>query len=305
MEIIILIILLVLGVYLLVKYLKNKKNIQFTSLGEINGGVKTGKTFLLHEQGLSIIKRNRLKWKISKIISYITFHKVKTIEEPLLYSNTPIRNCKFYVPLTEDLMYRNKRFAYGSVILMNEASLIASAMSAVLNAPNKKLNDLTASDKELIEKYVNTYMTHLLKLIGHETRGGTLLFDSQCEDDLHYSFRRSVSNRIFIVKSNFRFPFIAIFKVKELFSTGDNTINVNTGDLEDGTKTYIAFNKKKIYKMYDRYAYSYLTDDLPVENNKVFIDKNESAKAKEIFTLFPSDKICIEMQERKIHGEKK
>ena len=78
---------------------------------------------------------------------------------PLIYSNVPL--AMPYVPLTDDLLLRKKRFVYGSVIYVQEASLVA--------------------DSQLIRDMdVNERLMLFNKLIGHETKGGVIIYDTQC-----------------------------------------------------------------------------------------------------------------------------
>lgn len=274
----------------LVKYLENRKVIVLNAINEINGGPKTGKTFLGLALGYIYIRDEHIKWTIRKFLyEKLHFKFVKVGEEPLIYANIPISNCKYYSPITKEILNRDNRVDFKSLIFLNECSLVATSMDA--QYPTKK-------DKE---DYKNESLTNFLQLIGHETHGGKLIFDTQCEDMLHNAFRRTTSSRLFIVKSNFKIPFIAIFKLKELFSCGDNNLNVNNGDLEDDSKIFIVWNKRRIYKMYDQYAYSYLTDDLPVSNKKFFIPK-EMNKADRVFCFFEKEHYIIRRQEEKIYS---
>lgn len=83
---------------------------------------------------------------------------------PILYSNIHLR----YVPytyVTTDLLCRKEfRFAYKSILLLDEFSLIANQMMHKLKGMEE----------------VNERMNEFFKLYRHETRGGYMIINSQC-----------------------------------------------------------------------------------------------------------------------------
>ena len=105
------------------------------------------------------------------------------------------------------------------------------------------------------------------KLIGHETRGGTLVYDTQCVQDLHYSIKRSISN-YFYVHSTSKIPFFIISRCRELIHSEDNDIiNTFNKDIEEDLKCVLF--SKIVWKYFDTYCYACMTDDLPVADNCV------------------------------------
>lgn len=72
----------------------------------------------------------------------------------MLYSNIKLKVRYGYVLITKDLLLRQKRFNYGSTILISECSLVADSM----NYKDKDTNDI---------------LTIFNKLIGHETKADT------------------------------------------------------------------------------------------------------------------------------------
>jgi hypothetical protein len=107
------------------------------------------------------------------------------------------------------------------------------------------------------------------KLIAHETRGGKVYIDTQSILDLHYAFKRVLSSYIFIQK-RVDFWFFAIVWVREMINT-ENGNNNFTADVDESTKK--VFLPRWWYKRYDRYEFSYFTDDLRKSNGE-FIPKN-------------------------------
>ena len=117
-----LILLAILGL-LLFLYLKFFKIPKIGSLVLVSGGVKTGKSTTSVYFALKTYKKNLRSVKFKNFFRKI--FKKQLLEEPLLYSNVPLK-CK-YVPLTKELLCRKFRFRYKSVIYVQEASLVADS----------------------------------------------------------------------------------------------------------------------------------------------------------------------------------
>lgn len=221
----------------------------------VSGGVKTGKSTLALSMALKCYKQNvRRTWIYNNIFRLFILNKHKReeakLEEPLLYSNIPLA-CP-YVPITRDLLLRNTRFNYGSIVFIDEASLVA--------------------DSQLIKDMdINKQLLLFSKLIGHELGpGGKMFLDSQCINDCHYSFKRVMSN-YFYVHHCFKVPFLPflIFKVRELFYSEDNSSTMTTisDDMENQLKTIIVYNRA--WKKFDAYCYSVLTDSCVPDTNVI------------------------------------
>lgn len=213
----------------------------------VTGGVKCGKTTLAVRLAYKQLKKQRRKvWWYNHIA--VPLFKREERPKPLLYSNIPLS--VDYVPVTRGMLLREERFVYGSVIYLCEASLVA--------------------DSQLIKDYdINEQLLLFNKLIGHETRGGYLIYDTQSISDNHYSVKRSLSQYIYIHHLT-KFPFFCVAWVKELMYSDDNsTININRNDMEEGLSYIIV--PKSTWKLFDCYCYSALTDHLPC------VDKTEKA----------------------------
>lgn len=234
-------------------YRKNFKQLVCPSFCLVDGGVKTGKSALASRLAIKDYRhRHRVWYFMNRIL------KIKKQEEPMFYTNATIsfgnlkkkRRHKLdrcICRITQDLLLRKERFAYGSVIYCDEASLIADNMDF--------------GDKER-----NVLISLFCKLIGHETRGGALYYDTQSVLDVHYAFKRCSSTYFFIHKKlNLRL-FLVLY-VREMVNT-ENGVNNFTDDVETTTrKVIIPFWH---FKKYDCYEFSYLTDTLPVSTDKEF-----------------------------------
>lgn len=227
---------------------KNFKIPSFGSLCVTTGGLKTGKsTFSLH-LAIKTYKRNK---RVVAVRNF--FHKLfkqPLEEEPLFYSTIPVAFP--HVRLTLDLIERKKRFAYKSVVWVDEATLLADSQ--------------LYKDQEL-----NAKLLEFCKLFGHETKGGCLFFTSHCLSELHVSMRRA-SSEYFYVHSMFKWlPFFLIATVREERYSEDGTaVNVYDQDVPETLRKVII--PKSVWKKFDCYCYSVMTDDLPVENAVTYSD---------------------------------
>lgn len=239
--------LLIIGLVLFVvhKIMSKFKLPKIGALSLVSGGVKTGKSTFSVALVMSNYKRIHRRWKIRKFFCEILGKEVE--EEPLIYSNIPLSVP--YVPVTEDLLLRKKRFRYGSVIYICEASLVADS---------QMIKDMDINNRLLLFN----------KLIGHSTKGGLIVFDSQSTSDVHYSTKRCLSEYFYIHHLIKWIPFFMIAFVREERYSADGVIvNTYENDVEDSLKRIII--PKSTWKKFDRYCYSTLTDDLPVVDNIV------------------------------------
>ena len=129
----------------------------------VTGGVKTGKSTLSVYMAIKRYKANLRLVRFKNIFRKI--FGLSLIEEPLLYSNIPLSVP--YVPLTQKLINREQRFAFGSVIYVNEASLFADS---------QMVKDMDLNERLLMFN----------KLIGHELHGGYIII---------YSNKSQITNR--------------------------------------------------------------------------------------------------------------
>lgn len=262
--------LLIVGAILLVWFLfrKNFKFLKVPSVCLITGGVKTGKSLLsCNLSTKDYIKIHRKWWFATHLFK-------KELEEPLYYTNCYIsfgwlhrKLNKNIVIIDLDYLYRNCRFNYKSVIYIQECSLFSDNMD--YNNQNK-----------------NVDLSLFNKLIAHETRGGKLYYDTQSILDSHYSIKRVCSTYFFIQK-NYNFLLFHILYVREMVNQ-ENGVNSFIDDVDTTTrKVFIPF---WYHKRYDRYEFSYLTDDLNtgkrdnqlrnglISFNELYIKKSDKRK---------------------------
>lgn len=248
----IIIIAIILAVIFFIMYFRLRKVPKLGCLALITGGVKTGKSTLAIYLAIRQNRRQRRKWRIYMLLKKV-LPFLPAREEPLLYSNVPLAGVN-YVPLTVELLLREKRFNYRSTIYVQEASLVEDS---------QMFKDMDINERLL---YFN-------KLIGHETRGGGIIYDTQAIQDCHYAIKRSISSYIWI-HHNVKIPFFVMVYVREMFYSEDNSsVNVFNEDVEKTLLRIIV--PKSIWKKFDAYCYSKFTDNLERECKTVYIPKRK------------------------------
>lgn len=258
---------------LVVLYLVNKilKIPKFGNMTLVTGGVKTGKSTMTVWLAVRQYWRQLRKYYIYNYVLYPVFHRIpfgvfkrmKLREKPLFYSNIPIA-IKNFVPLTRKLIQRQERFTYGSVIYVCESSLVADSQA-------------------IKDPLINEEMLLLNKLIAHETKGGYIFYDTQSIMDNHYAVKRCLSS-YFYIHHSLKIPFFMLSWVRELkFSEDNSAVNTFDDDVEETLRLVII--PKSVWKLFDCYCYSVLTDDLPVVDNVVPVFKYGDKKARKIVTF--------------------
>lgn len=253
--------LLIVGACLIIILLigfKIKNWIKIGNLLLITGGVKSGKSTLSVRISTKLYKKQLFKYKIKRFFNAI---KGKKTEKPLLYSNVPLKT-KGYTPLKIEHVLRKERFNYGSVIYIQEASLLADSMNC--------------KDQE-----INQQLLLLCKLIAHETKGGYMVLDTQSILDCHYAIKRSLATYLY-VRHTFKFiPFILLAQVQEMRYDEVNSVNIIEGDMDSQKYKWVIMSKK-VWKKFDRYCYSAITDDLQATGKQ---EKVKTLKQKNIISL--------------------
>lgn len=243
------------------------KNIIF-----VDGSLGTGKSYTSVALAVRLYKKQLRKYKLRKFIGrFLKWSKYRerfeNLEEPLLYSNMRLRYVK-HVPVTADLIQRkNYRFNYGSVLLLDEFSLMA--------------DQFTYKDRIVSERLSNFF-----KLWRHETKGGFIVINSQSTSDMHYSLKYVLSDYLYL-HHKMKFPFFTAIKCQEMAYCGDKDgqqiTNVSTGDVEDNLRTMLLLNK--YYKYYDTYCYSVFTDELPTYHLWEFNGKDDDLKSRDLVSF--------------------
>lgn len=232
-------------IYLIIK--KRTKKPKYDALITIDGSVKTGKTTMGVYIALKEIKRRQKQWKVKAFFQKLFRKEID--EKPLLYSNIPIAYKHGYVPVTKEILLRQERVNYKSVVFISEASLVSDS-------------------QDYKDSLRNEQQTLFYKLFGHETKGGLCIIDTQQIGDLHYSVKRAIG-QYFYIHHNTKLPFFIVLKVQEnRYSEDGTTIVVEQKDTEENLKSIII--PKSVWKKFDAFTYSKLTDNLNTNTNLVY-----------------------------------
>lgn len=224
------------------------KRLRYGNLTLITGGVKTGKTQLSVCLVYKTYKKQLRKWR--KACRKAKRQYKPFPEKPLIYSNMPLGKYGMeYCPLNLELIMGKRRFAFGSVVYYNEASLIAGS-------------------KDIKDEELNDHLLKFFKLCAHFTKGGYVILDTQSPQDVHYTIKRSLST-YYDIQRRLTLPFISLIWLREnKLVDGENTVALDTqidpqdNVLEGGKKWYFRPILNKWWRYYDQYAYSSLVEDL-------------------------------------------
>ena len=242
-------------------YRHNFKKITIQCVNLITGAPKTGKSLLCSDLAPRIYKKIHRRWWIATHIFR------KDIEEPLFYCNVifsfknyknsdNFEDCKRKPHKLDknirfcdiDILRRSKRLAYKSVVYIQESSLTSDA-------------------QEYMDKVLNCEQSLFNKLFGHETKGGIIFYDTQSALDNHFSIKRCTSSFLWILKSR-NFFFFRVLYVREMINSDSVSSSANNfnEDVDFTVRKYLVW--RWCYKRYDRYYFSYLTDNYEVSNRK-------------------------------------
>lgn len=254
---------LVLVVVLLCLFYFKFQRIRCGNMVLITGGLKTGKSMLSVFLVRQLVRKQRIKvWIYNHVFRWFLGKKFVKKERPLVYSNIPLG--MDYVPLTKELLTRQTRFVYGSVVYVCECSLVADSMS---------YKDVDFNEMLLLFN----------KLFAHETKGGYLVYDTQSISDNHYAVKRCL-NSYFYIHHMVKVPFFCVMYLREERYTEDRqTVNTIAETADEGYKIILV--PKKVWKLYDRYCYSYFTDSLECISKQEKKRKRNNMKAKDIVSF--------------------
>ena len=252
------------------KFLSKFKFPKVGAIAVIVGGVKSGKSAVSVGLAISNYKRALRQWRLScflcKFLNLFRKEKLEFPEKPMLYSSIPLRGIE-YVPLTRAHLLRKVRFNYKSVVLIDEASLVA--------------------DSQLIkDKEINTQLLLFFKLFGHMSHNGKCIVNTHCITDLHYALKRTTSQYFYLHHLSKYIPFLTLaYMREERFSEDGANVNAYTDDVEESMKRVLM--RSSVFKRYDPFCFSSLTDDKPTLNPIIYRAKVDSLKADYIVSFRP------------------
>ena len=206
------------------------------------GGLGSGKTAESVYLAIRLYKRNLRKARKENA-------KLKRLKKPLndlpkFYSNIPVRvSGKIYsTPLTEDILLLRKRMPLYSIVLMDEVSLFATQFE--YKNPN------------IIDNF-----NEFVRLFRHYTKGGYLVVNDQCSENINLWIRRRL-NVVQNLSKYYVIPIIhLVIYLKREISISEEIKQVLTDEdsLNDSNKVCVKwrpFFYRKTLRHYDTYCYS-------------------------------------------------
>ena len=206
------------------------------------GGLGSGKTAESVYLAIRLYKKNVVKAKKEN-------RKMKRLKKPLndlpkLYSNIPIRlNGRVYSsPLTEDILLLRKRMPLYSVVLIDEVSLFATQFD--YKNPN------------ILDNF-----NEFVRLFRHYTKGGYLIVNDQCSENINLWVRR----RLNVVQNLSKYVVIPILHIvvflkREISISEEIKQVLNDEDsINDTNKLCVKWRPlfyRKFFKHYDTFCYS-------------------------------------------------
>lgn len=230
----------------------------------ITGGVGTGKSTLAIYLSLILYYNTRRIVIIENFFKKL-FKKGNMKKLPLLYSNIPIASKYGYAPLTKEILLRQKKPIERSIIYIGEFSLVADSMNF----------------KDMI---LNEQIMLFFKLFRHSFKG-KIIADTQNVSDIHHAVKKICNSYIWIEKGK-KSIFNYNMNIRKMYYNYDNNgvmNNLNNKDMEKETQL-IKVNLS-IWKKYDSWCYSVLTDHLEEEENNIELKDIKTLKQPNIISF--------------------
>lgn len=267
-------ILICVALFFIKKFLNKFKLFKVGCLVPVVGGVKSGKSTVSCFVVDSTFKHNLRVTKFKNFFRKLFKKPLQLL--PVIYSNVPLN--VDYVPVTRALLLRQEKPIEGSVVYLQEASLVA--------------------DSQLIKNMdLNNALLLFFKLCGHQ--GISVVLDTQSTSDLHYSIKRSMSQTIYVRHLIKWIPFLIVAEVVEYNFTEDGSFTfAQNEDMDNIVKKVLI--PKRIWKKFDCRAYSILTDKKPyVQSAVVKKGTLKDLKARNIISFRPEFNISMEDENEK------
>ncbi len=247
------ILILLVGVFLFLKYYKRYFKVFTNALTLITGGVKSGKDTLMCSLGVAEYKRNVRRWYLARLILFWKKFDVK----PVICANFPIDVKGGYVKLTADIVYGKVHLPKNSVILITEFS--------------------TFADFNSWKKIDNDRFSEFMKLCGHFYY--KVFTNSQALLDCHYALKRSCSSMVYIERLIKTIPFFLVFKLRNVVVVDESVVNI----AETEPNWFIC--PKLIWKKFNSHCFYGFVKDTPLVNDTIKCSYDMLVKRDDLVSL--------------------
>lgn len=253
---IVLIVLIVVGIIIYIKFRKPKKATLLCYSGTLGGG----KTFNGTLDALKFYRKSirHWKWINRSIFNYLPFIRKRHeqnecygLEKPCLYSNYPIKISKgvYSEKIDNDVMFLRKTIPLNSVVIIDEFSSWISQF-------------------EFNETYSDTLNDHIQKWRHYHGNLSHLIVIDQCTNNIPIQVRYRLNESIICLETRHYFKFIHITKYKCIQLADDiKSVEILDNDASDTDDKVLKLIRFSLSRKYDDRAYS---------NRYTFVDSNKS-----------------------------
>lgn len=210
------------------------------------GGLGSGKSLISTQMAVKLLKKNRLKVKIHNLL-----HPRKKRPKPMLYSSIPLRISRkeWALQLRPEHLILQEKLPERCVVFLDEIDSFASQFQ--FKEPN------------IIQNF-----DEFCRFYRHYTKGGYLVCNTQCTDNLVLQVRRRM-NTVFNLM-HFKKWFWVFYTVKvRNISISEEIKTIETEDVEDNMSTLFGF-LPIFCRRYDTYCYSGRYETVPCAQEYTF-----------------------------------
>lgn len=218
--------LIIVAIVLLISY-----TIKYDTILAFTGGLGSGKSFLSVKFSIKLLRKNRLKVKI-----YNLFHRKSKRPIPMLYSSIPVRISRkeWSLELKPEHCLLTSKVIERSVVFIDEVGSFASQFD--FNLPNVRDN-----------------FNEFVRLFRHYTKGGYLVVNDQCSENINLYIRRRINTVYNLMRFKPWFKLFYTVRVRNI-SISEEIKTVEEQDTEDNTTLMIGVIP--LFRRYDTYCYS-------------------------------------------------
>lgn len=224
-------ILIAIAVIAFVLWLVKPYIIHYDTIQCYTGGLGSGKSLKSVQQARKLLRKNRRKVALHNLL-----HPLDKWEKPLLYSSIPLRISKkeYAEVLTAGHLLLWERITPRSVVFIDEIGAFANQFDFKNPLVLKNFNEA-------------------IRLFRHYTRGGYIVCNDQCSENIVLEIRR----RINVVYNLMHFKkFLCFYWVKcRNISISEEIKTVEEGNTEDNMRTLVGIINP-FFRSYDTHCYA-------------------------------------------------
>lgn len=237
---ILILVLIVVAIFLIVTY-----TIKYDTIIAFTGGLGSGKSFLSCKYAIKLLRKNRFK-----VWLYNLFHRKNKRPRPLLYSSIPVKisGKEWANELLPEHCLLTQSVVERSIVFIDEVGAFASQFD--FNLPNVRDN-----------------FNEFVRLFRHYTKGGYLVVNDQCSENINLYIRRRINTVYNLMRFKVWFKLVWTVRVRNI-SISEEIKTVEEEDTEDNTTLMIGL--MPLFKRYDTYCYSDKYKTVPKKDERQF-----------------------------------